>query len=60
MSLHIRPADLTLSRHLVAPIARRERFLRRVATVVPALAASVAVLVVSINSMALGMTWGEP
>jgi len=45
---------------VVVTSARRQRFLRRVATVVTALAAFVAVLVVSIISLALGLTWGQP
>ena len=44
---------------VVVTSARRQRFLRRVATVVTALAAFIAVLVVSIISLALGLTWGE-
>ena len=55
MPIHVRPADLTLLPQVVVTTARRERFLRRVATVVTMLAALVAVLVVSVISVTLGL-----
>jgi hypothetical protein len=43
--------------HVVVPSARRQRFLRRMAMAVTALAAFIAVLIASIISLALGLTW---
>ena len=45
---------------VVVTSARRQRFLRRVATAVTALAAFIAVLVVSIISLVLGLTGEQP
>jgi hypothetical protein len=45
---------------VVVSTAGRERFLRRIATVVTAFSALIALLVVSVVSVALGLITGEP
>jgi hypothetical protein len=55
MPVKVRPADPGLLFEVAVSTASRDRFLRRLATAVSAFAALVAVLVVSLISLAFGL-----